>query len=56
MLRDTAASVLSTSTSFCASLTESFPLMGHERAFIHSPLHGWITPDRSLWWAVWPWD
>lgn len=49
MLQDTAASVLSTTMSFCASLTESFSLMGHERAFIYSPPHGWITPDRSLW-------
>lgn len=51
MLQDTAASVLSARTSFCASLTESFSLMGHERAFIHSS-HGWITPDGSLWWTV----
>lgn len=55
-LGDMAASVLSASTSFCAFLAESFSLMGHERAFIPSPPYGWITPDRSLWWTVWPWD
>lgn len=36
MLQGMAAPVLSASTSFCASLTESFSLMGHERAFIPS--------------------
>lgn len=46
VLRDVAASVLS--TSFCASPDESFPLAGHERAFIPSPPRGRITPGRTL--------
>lgn len=41
-------SVLSTSMSFCASSTESFLLVGHERAFIPSPPRVRLMFNRTL--------